>query len=212
MFVKGEPTPAISRGAPEWSPRIDQLGPGGSYYRYDPKEARRLLAEAGYPQGLKTKLNVTAGYGSDIVDSFELAQRQLKESGIDAEINMQEFGAYVSTTFLGKYEGLAIGPFSIAWEPHSVLYGMYWPDQPRNSSHVNDPKMTAMLKEQMGVKDVETRRQIIFDIQRYAAEQQHYVYLYCVGVTASWHPSVKNYAPNATFDHGGRAAALWLDQ
>jgi len=25
-------------------------------------------------------------------------------------------------------------------------------------------------------------------------------------------PYVKNYAPNPTFDYGGRAAALWLDR
>jgi peptide/nickel transport system substrate-binding protein len=212
VFLKGEPTPAISRGAPEWSPRIDQLGPGAQYYRHDPKEARRLLAEAGFPQGLKTQLTVTPGYGADIVDSFQLAQRQLKEGGIEAELKLQEYGAYMSTTFLGKYEGLAMGPFSIAWEPHSVLYGMYMPEQGRNSSHVNDPKIAGMLKEQMGVKNLETRRKLIFDIQRYAAEQQYYVYLYSPTFTAAWQPYVKNYAPNPTFDYGSRAAALWLDR
>ncbi len=212
VFLKGEPTPAISRGLPEWSPRIDQLGPGAKYYRHDPKEARRLLAEAGYPQGLKTQLNVTPGYGSDIVDSFQLVQRQLKESGIEAELKLQEFGAYVSTTFIGKFEGMAMGPFSIAWEPHTTLYGMYMPEQSRNSSHVNDPKLTGMLKEQMRIRDLEVRRKLIFDIQRYAAEQQYYVYLYCVGITASWRPYVKNYAPSPSFDYGNRAAALWLDR
>ena len=80
VFLKGEPSPAISRGVPEWSPRIDQLGPGAQYYRHDPKEARRLLAEAGFPQGLKTTLTVTPGYGSDAVDAFQLTQRQLKEA------------------------------------------------------------------------------------------------------------------------------------
>jgi peptide/nickel transport system substrate-binding protein len=53
VFVKGEPTPAISRGVPEWSPRIDELGAGAKYYQYDPKEAKRLLAEAGFPQGVE---------------------------------------------------------------------------------------------------------------------------------------------------------------
>ncbi len=43
-------------------------------------------------------------------------------------------------------------------------------------------------------------------------KQALYVYLYCVGVTASWQPYVKNYTPNPSFDHGNRAAALWLDQ
>jgi peptide/nickel transport system substrate-binding protein len=212
VFLKGEPTPAISRGASEWSPRIDQLGAGAQYYRHDPREARRLLAEAGFPQGLRTQLNVTPGYGVDLVDAFQLVQRQLKESGIEAELKLQEYGAYISSTFLGKYEGLALGPFSIAWEPHSVLYGMYMPENSRNSSHVNDGKLTGMLKEQMRIREVEARRRLIFDIQRYAAEQQYYVYLYSAGISGSWQPYVKNYAPNATFDFGSRAAALWLDR
>jgi peptide/nickel transport system substrate-binding protein len=149
VFIKGEPTPAISRGVPEWSPRIDQLGPGARYYRHDPKESRRLLAEAGFPNGLKTQLNCTPGYGNDFVDAFQLVQRQLKDSGIDATMNLQEYGAYMSTTFNGKYEGLAVGPFSITWEPHSNLYGMYMPEQGRNSSHVSDPTIISMMKEQM---------------------------------------------------------------
>ena len=33
-----------------------------------------------------------------------------------------------------------------------------------------------MLKEQRRTKDLEARKKIIFDIQRYAAEQQYYVY------------------------------------
>jgi ABC-type transport system substrate-binding protein len=89
---------------------------------------------------------------------------------------------------------------------------MYLPEQSRNSSQVNDAKLTAMLKEQMRTRDLEARRKLIFDIQRYAAEQQYYVYLYCAGITGSWAPYVKNYAPNPSFDYGNRAAALWLDR
>ena len=105
-----------------------------------------------------------------------------------------------------------MGPFGIAWDPHIVLYGMYTPGQPRNSGHVNDPRLTGMLKEQMRIKDVEARRKLVFDIQRYAAEQQYYVYLINVGLTGSWQPYVKNFAPSPSFDYGNRAAALWLDR
>ena len=212
VFIKGEPTPSIARGVPEWSPRIDQLGPGAKYYRPDAKEARRLLAEAGFPSGLKTQINATPGYGSDMTDALQLVQRQLKESGINAEIKLQEYGAYMASTFNGKYEGMAMGPFSITWEPHSNLYGMYMPEQGRNSSHVSDPKMIALLREEMRTKDMEARKKLIFDIQRYAAEQQYYVCLYCIGLTSSWQPHVKNFAPNTSFDYGNRSAALWLDR
>ena len=64
------------------------------------------------------------------------------------ELKIQEYGAYIATTVAGKFEGLAMGPFTIAWEPDTVLYGPYAPDHPRNAGHVNDPKLTAMLKEQ----------------------------------------------------------------
>jgi predicted unusual protein kinase regulating ubiquinone biosynthesis (AarF/ABC1/UbiB family) len=158
VYLKGEPTPAIARGLSEWSARIDELGPGARYYRHDPKEARRLLTEAGFPRGLKTQISVTGGYGADAMDAFQLVQRQLKESGIDAALNVQEYGAYMSTTFQGKYEGMAVGPFSISWEPHSNLYGMYMPEQPRNSSHVSDPRMIAMLREEARTKDLAARR------------------------------------------------------
>jgi peptide/nickel transport system substrate-binding protein len=212
VFIKGEPTPAVSRGLPEWSPRIDELGAAAKYYQYNPKEAKRLLAEAGFSKGVKTPLTVTTGLGRDLIDAAQLAQRYLKDVGIEAELKLQEYGAYMATTFAGKYEGLALGPLSIAWEPDSVLYGLYAPDQPRNSGHVNDPKITAMLKEQRRTKDRETRKQLIFGMQRYFAEQQYYVYLYALGIAGSWQPYVKNYAPNPTFNYGGRAAALWLDR
>jgi peptide/nickel transport system substrate-binding protein len=212
VLVKGEPTPAVGRGLPEWSPRVDELGAGARYYQYDPKEARRLLAEAGFPKGFKTQIHTTNGLGPFLVDAVQLAQRFLKEVGIEAELKVQEYGAYMATTFAGQFEGLAMGPISIAWEPDSVLYGLYAPDQPRNSGHVNDPKITAMLKEQRRTQDREARKKLIFDMQRYIAEQQYYVYLYSVGVTGTWQPYVKNYAPNPTFDYGGRVAALWLER
>jgi ABC-type transport system substrate-binding protein len=121
-------------------------------------------------------------------------------------------GAYMATTFLGKFEGMAMGPNSNAWEPDSVLYGLYAPDQPRNSGHVNDPQITPMLQEQRRTKDLEARKKIIFDIQRRAAEQQYYVYTSSNTITASWKPYVKNFAPNNGFDYGNRSAALWLDR
>jgi ABC-type transport system substrate-binding protein len=212
VSIRGEPTPAIARGATEWSMPIDQLGVGAKYYQYDPKEAKRLLVEAGFPKGFKTQLNTTAGYGRDLIDATQLVQAYLKDIGIDAELKLQEYGAYLATTFAGKYEGMAMGPIAIAWEPDSSPYGMYVPDQARNSGHVNDTKITAMLKEQRRTRELEARKKLIFEFQRYAAEQQYYVYLTSGMITGTWQPYVKNYAPNLTFDFGGRVAALWLDR
>jgi peptide/nickel transport system substrate-binding protein len=212
VWGRGELTPAVARGLVEWSLPIDQLGAGAKYYQYDPKEARRLLAEAGYPNGLKTQLTVTPGFGRDLVDDAQLVQQYLKDVGIEAEMKIQEYGAYVATTAQGKFEGLVRGPYGIAWEPDSPLYRSHASDSSWNTGHVNDPTITAMLKEQRRTKDLAARKKLVFDIQRYAADQQYYVYLHSAMFTGSWQPYVKNYAPNLTFDYGSRAAALWLDR
>jgi peptide/nickel transport system substrate-binding protein len=212
VWGRGEPTPAVARGLVEWSLPIDQLGTGAKYYQYDPKEARRLLAEAGYPNGFKTQLTATNGLGRDLIDDVQLVQGYLKDVGIEVELKLQEFGAYMATTFAGKYEGLVRAPYGIAWEPDGVLYRAYAPDSANNLSHVNDPTLTAMLKEQRRTRDLEARKKIIFDIQRYAAEQQYYVYTNSVMITSSWQPYVKNFSPNLSFDYGNRAAALWLER
>ena len=69
-----------------------------------------------------------------------------------------------------------------------------------------------MVQEQRRTQDLEARKKIIFDIQRYVAEQQYRVLLTSAMSTGSWQPYVKNYTPNLTFDYGGRAAALWLER
>ena len=172
-----------------------------------------MLAEAGFPGGFKTLLHATGGYGPDLLDAVQLVQHYLKDVGITAELKLQEYGAYFATTLQGKFEGLAMGPFLPGWEPDSVLSGPYTPDSLRNSSHVNDPTLTALLQEQRRTQDLAARKQRIFALQRYAAEQQYYVYLYCGMITGSHQPYVKNYVPTYfTEEVGNAAAALWLER
>jgi peptide/nickel transport system substrate-binding protein len=210
VWGRGQPTPAIAPGLTAWSLPIDQLGAAAQYYQYNPHEARRLLADAGFATGLKTPLSVTGGIGMDHLDAVQLIQRFLKDVGITAELKLQEFGAYSATTARGKFEGMAYGRFPLAWNADLPFYTDYIRGE--NMSHVNDPALTAMFKAQRRTQDVEARKNIVFDMQRYVAEQQYYIYLISGTVTASWQPYVKNYAPNFTQDYGGRAAALWLDR
>jgi peptide/nickel transport system substrate-binding protein len=212
VYMRGEPSPALPRGLAEWSLPIDQLGAGARYYQHNPKEARQLLAEAGYSRGLKTQLTVSSGYGRDLIDTAQLVQHYLKDVGLEAELKIQEYGAYQATTGQGKFDGMAIGPFAVGWEADSSVYGPYAPDQPRNRGHVNDPKITAMVQQQRRTKDPAARKQILADFQRYAAEQQYYVYLFSQMITSSWQPYLKNYSHNLTFDYGSRIAVSWLDR
>ena len=53
---------------------------------------------------------------------------------------------------------------------------------------------------------------MIFDIQRYAATQQYYVYAPSGIAIAVWDGALKNYGPNLGYDWGGRVLAAWLDR
>ena len=110
VWIEVSTSSGVAPGLAEWSLRVDQLGEGAKYYRYDPQEARRLLAEAGHPKGFKTTLTASGGYGRDLLDAAQMALRDLKEVGIEAEMKLQEYGAYQATTGQGKFEGMAMGP------------------------------------------------------------------------------------------------------
>src|SRR5262249_30296721 len=136
----------------------------------------------------------------------------LKEVGLEAELKIQEYGAYQATTGQGKFEGMAMGPYGGGWEPDSPLYGPYTPDQPRNRGPVNDAQLAAVVRGQRQLKKPGARQHLIFAIQRHAVEQQYYIKLSPQVITASWQPYVKNYAPTLSADFGSRAAALWLER
>jgi peptide/nickel transport system substrate-binding protein len=191
------------------------MGPGAKYYKYDPAEAKQLLAAAGYPNGLKVEMISTPGYGQVFVQMGELVQQDLKQVGIDADIKMQEYSAYISSTFLGKFEGgnrLVFGLETPFTEPHDFLYQMYHPKGTRNHASVNDPKLTAMLEQQMRTLDRAERKKQIFDIQRYLAEQMYYPPHAASMRTAALQPNVRDFFPRSDFGLGGEVVPkVWLD-
>ena len=86
------------------------------------------------------------------------------------------------------------------------------PGQPLNVGNVNDPKLTDMIHLQRRTFDVAKRRQIVYDIQRYLAEQAYFGANGSVKVVSAWEPYIKNYMPNNGHDYGGRLMAAWIDK
>ncbi len=78
-------------------------------YTYNPTRAKELLAEAGYPTGFKTKLEVTSTPGES-QSAFIAAQSYLKAVGIDAELDLAATARYVAIGIGGQaWTGLATG-------------------------------------------------------------------------------------------------------
>jgi peptide/nickel transport system substrate-binding protein len=207
----GVPNPTVPAALKEWSIPIDQLTPlGRRLYERNVAEARRLLTEAGFGGGIKTNVEATLAWSPDYADALQITMRGWKDAGVDAELRAKEFGAFMATTALGKFERLAHGLRGGSPIADISLYNSHIPGELLNGSGVDDPKLTEMIKRQRRTLDAAKRREIVYDIQRYCAEQVYYSYGPSVSTVAAWDPKVRNFAPNIGHDYGGRLMAAWL--
>jgi peptide/nickel transport system substrate-binding protein len=202
------PVPAPMR---EWKLTAKDLGEGARWLEYNPALAKKLLAAAGHPNGLKMKCTNWPGYGTEHVEELELLTYYLKGIGVELQIVNEEYGNYIRGSFLGKFDETSWGPSSLFTEVDSFLYNFYRTGEPGNRSHVSDTKLDVLLDAQRRYTARSSRKKAIDDIQRYCAEQVQYVYTPFPRNLASWNPRVKNYGPKNSFDRGAQLEAVWLD-
>jgi peptide/nickel transport system substrate-binding protein len=203
---------AVPAALKEWALPVDQLGEGSRYYKFDPVEARRLLAEAGYPRGFSTVMDFHTFGSTLLVDAMQLVVKDFKDVGIEVKLNQKEYGAFISSTAVGNYEGIYFGPATPFLDPDSYLYTNYYPGHPRNIARINDPALTEMLVRQRRLREPARRRAVIHDIQRLIAGQQYLIEAYSVVLIFAWDGALKNYGPNLGYDYGGRLLSAWLDR
>src|SRR5262249_37922497 len=171
-------------------------------YEPDASVAKRLLAEAGHPGGFKTPFETTPGFGPDFMDAIQVAIRNWKAAGVEVDLKLKEYGAFVATTIFGKFDKMAGGLFGGTTDPDSYVYRTYMPGQPLNAGGVDDPKATEMIKLQRRTFDANKRRDILWDLQRYLSQQVYYLYGPSVNAVAAWAPYVRNFGPNIGHDRG----------
>jgi peptide/nickel transport system substrate-binding protein len=86
-------TPTLQVPSPHNPGYVKDLGPGV----YDPKKAKQLLAEAGYPNGFKIKLIAMPALVDR--DAVVAVQRFLSEVGIEADLEFPDGGGYMAYRF-----------------------------------------------------------------------------------------------------------------
>jgi peptide/nickel transport system substrate-binding protein len=97
--------------------------PSVTGYPYNPARAKKLLGEAGYPNGFKTKLLYGTSVENDQV--FAAVQSYLKAVGIDVELDAAASGRYIQTAWRGgKWEGLIMAQPS--GNPDTVVHLATW--------------------------------------------------------------------------------------
>ena len=210
---QGAPNLAIPAALKDWALPLDQLpADARRLYDGDPAAAKRLLAEAGHPGGLKIPVDTTPGYGPDFIDAVQVTARNWKSAGIEVDLKLKEYGAFVSSAIFGKFDRMMTTLRGGNNDPDAYLFRTSVPGQPPNAGGVNDPKLTEMIQLQRRTFDVAKRRDIIYDIQRHVAQQAWVLFGPSVSAVAAWEPHVKNFGPNIGHDYGGRLMAAWLDR
>lgn len=86
-------------------------------YEYDPEAAKKLLAEAGYPDGFETTLTVRS-YDL-VVDTAQILIEQLAEVGIKVNLNPIEPANY--STYLSNWDGLLLHTMGVSNSQYSQM-------------------------------------------------------------------------------------------
>ena len=204
--------PAVPAGLKDWSLPIAQLGEGARFFKRDVAEAKRLLAAAGYPTGFPASLCFNSYGSTSLTDIAQMIVTQLKDVGIDTKLDVKEYGSFIASCYLGKFDSLTYGPQTPFLDPDNFVTGMHYPEESKNQSHVNDPVLTDLLVRQRRALDAAKRRDLLHEVQRYIARQQYYIQMPSAVNIAVWDGALKNYGPNLGYDYGGRLVAAWLER
>jgi peptide/nickel transport system substrate-binding protein len=144
-LLKGTALPAISvngRTCPSWT---DQAG----YPAHDPAAAKKLLAEAGYPNGFDTVFQIPTG-GSGEIDPVPMAEWIAADAariGIRVKLQTMEWISYLHAWAAGMPAGIGMNQQS--WGMTSI----YWPNLPLrttsvlNVGHQPDKRFDVLLDE-----------------------------------------------------------------
>ena len=197
----------------DWKVPAAQMDPAKAKYLvgHDLAEAKRLLAEAGHPNGFTVPMAHWPGYVPPWRTYYDLVADNLGKIGITVEFKPEEYGKYISTTYLGKFEKMAVGPQAPGNEIDDWLYSAYHPEQPHNRSRVADPELSKMLAAQRRELDPKKRLVIVQDIQRYLADKAYYVYLPTWPQHITHAPRVKGFKHHDGFSLGHRLLFTWVD-
>ena len=182
-------------------------------FKYDPVKAKKLLTEAGYPNGFSFKTQVCA---CDPVrmELMPLVAAYLEAVGVKMDIVPMEYAAHLSAmTSHTNAAGYVTSTGDV--NPTTSLRINYGKGQVYTASMMDDPKLDARVNEINGERDEAKRKQVLQELTTYVLDQAPAIWLPAPYVYTAWWPWVKNYG-GELFVGAGRSAPIyariWIDQ
>ncbi|MBV8165995.1 MAG: ABC transporter substrate-binding protein [Alphaproteobacteria bacterium] len=141
-------------------------------WHYDPALSKKLLAEAGHPNGFACGFLATAQYGMH-KDSAEVVQQNLAAIGIAAELNLPDWATRVSIGNRGQFDLAVMGTTADNNDPDglgNLIDGSLSPSYAR-SFGVKTPKITELLQAGRAEFDPVKRKAIYKTMEQAAIDE-----------------------------------------
>ena len=202
---------------PDWDGYFDSLDkmPASvkELYEYNPKKAKELLKEAGYPAGFTFKMQFCS-CAPDHVDLAPLLAAYLEQVGIKAELQPTEYGAFLSAMTTRKHAAGYLMNSSHT-NPTTTIRKSFITGQTWNPAMYTDPKYDAKMDAVIAERDETKRKVMLREMTVEIMDQAPYLWLPTPYVYAAWWPWVKNYGGEmsaGSIRPGPIYARMWIDQ
>ncbi|MGL4307326.1 glutathione ABC transporter substrate-binding protein [Cetobacterium sp. SF1] len=152
-------------------PKVFGYNKDAKAYKYDPEKAKAILKEAGYTKPIKIKLWTNDNPVRR--DICTIVQDQLKQVGIDVEIETLEWGAYLDGTARGEHDMFILGWVSVTGDADYGLYPLFHSSAKGgagNRSFYSNEKVDKLLDEGKNSVDPEARKKAYAEVQNIVQE------------------------------------------
>lgn len=180
---------------------------------YNPDKARKLLAEAGYPNGFTFKVQVCS-CNPDHQDLLPMIAAYLENVGVKMQIQPMEYGAFLSAM---TSHTVAPGYFMSSGHvnPITTLRKSFLTGSPWNPSQWSDPEYDKKLDAVQLERDEAKLEATLKEMNREILAQAPYIWLPLQYRYTAWWPWVKNYGGElraASTRPAPIYARIWIDQ
>lgn len=143
-----------------WSPDIKVPA-------FDPDQAKKLLAEAGYPNGLRVTIHSTKGRYVNDTRVVQAVAQMWQRIGVQASVELQPWSTYATRVHKGEYSIMIGAVAAVTSESSQVLrsaMGTY--DPPKgwggfNWGRYSNPELDALVTRAASTADDKQREQIL---------------------------------------------------
>ena len=209
IYGGGEVSGPVNPSLGDWALPLEERE---ALQPYNPEEAKKLLKEAGYPNGFDTKMIVTNGYGEQLVRVAQWVAEDLRNIGINVEIEVVEYATYFSERWPKVDYDIGVGYQTYFQESDEWLRTQLHTNGSRNWYNISDPELDKMLDEQRMILDVEERKEYVHEIQRYVLENLvNPLPLSTYYTKTPRQPYTRDVYPHASYGYG-YLKDVWLDK